>query len=223
MPRQPIDAVLIGSAQAADPVREVHGRVAAVVLAAGGSSRLDSDLPKQVLPWQPGGTLVGRAADIALEAATLGEVVVVTGHRAQQVQAALGDRPVRVVYNPDWQTGQSSSVAAGLSALAPDVSAVVFLSGRSAHGAACDHRPAGRARTARPWRRWLRRSTRAASGAIRCSSTARTFPELLALHGDSGGRPLLQRYGEQVAQVEIDSPLPQGIETMDDYRRVHAG
>jgi len=213
-------AVLIGSAQTAEPVTEVHGRVAAVVLAAGGSSRLDSDLPKQVLPWQPGGSLVGRAADIALEAATLGQVVVVTGHGAQQVQAALGDRPVRVVYNPDWQSGQSSSVAAGLRALAPDVSAAVFLLADqpTVQPETIDRLVERHRQTLAPIVAPVYAGGQRGNPVLFDRST---FSELLALQGDTGGRPLIQRYGEKVELVAVDQPAPQGIETLDDYRRAY--
>ena len=47
----------------------------------------------------------------------------------------------------------------------------------------------------------------------------RTFPELLALQGDTGGRPVIDRYGLAVHVVPIDLPQPQGIETMEEYRR----
>lgn len=211
-------AVLIGSAQAAQPVAEVHGRVAAVVLAAGGSSRMGGDQAKQLLPWQPGGTLVGRAADIALAARTIDEVIVVSGHHAADVQSALGDRAVRVVTNPDWQAGQSSSVAAGLRALAPDVSAVLFnLADQPAVQPATIDRLVERYRqTLAPIVAPLYDGGQRGNPVLFDRST---FPELLALHGDSGGRPLIQRYRSQVALVAIDAPLPLGIETMGDYRR----
>jgi molybdenum cofactor cytidylyltransferase len=213
-------SVLIGSALAVDPVCEVHGRVAAMVLAAGGSSRLEGDLPKQLLPWQPGGTLVGRAADIALQATTLSEVVVVTGHRAQQVQAALRGRPVHAVFNPDWQAGQSSSIAAGLSALAPDISAVVFILADqpTVLPATIDHLVMRHRQTLAPVVAPIYQGNQRGNPVL---FDRRSFPELLALQGDTGGRPLLQRYGRQVEQVVVDGPRPQGIETWEQYQRVH--
>lgn len=217
-PSSAYQAVLIGSAQGVDPVQEVHGRVAAVVLAAGASSRLGGELPKQVLPWQPGGTLVGHVVDCALAAETLSEVVVVTGHRAEQVQAVLGDRPVRCAFNPNWQAGQSSSVAVGLHALARDVAAVVFLLADqpAVQPATIDQLVVRHRQTLAP------AVTPIYQGGQRGNPVLfdrRTFPELMALKGDTGGRPLLQRYGKQVAQVPIDERAPQGIETLADYRR----
>lgn len=211
-------AVLIGSAQGVQPVDEVHGRAAAVVLAAGGSSRLGDGAAKQLLPWQPGGTLVGRAADIALAAGAVDEVVVVVGHRADEVQAALGERPVRAVVNPHWQIGQSSSVAAGLASLGPEVSAALFVLADQPNVApgVLDRLVERHRQTLAPVVAPVYQGGQRGNPVL---FDRRTFPELLALHGDTGGRPLIQRYGSQVAQVEIAAPLPQGIETMEDYRR----
>ena len=211
-------AVVIGSAQDSEAVTEVHGRVAAVVLAAGASSRLAGDLPKQLLSWQPGNTLAGHAADIALHAATIDEVVVVLGHRADEVQAALGDRPVRCVFNPNWQAGQSSSVAAGLRALPPDVCAALFILADqpTVQPATIDRLVQRHRQALAPIVAPIYQGGQRGNPVLfdRC-----TFAELLALQGDSGGRPLIQRYGAQVELVAIDAPLPLGIETVADYRR----
>ena len=135
-------AVLIGSAQALEPVLEVHARVAGVVLAAGRANRMGGDLPKQLLPWNSGNTLVGHVVDTALASRLLHKVFVVTGYRAEDVAAVLMDRPVTLVTNPDWLAGQSSSVRAAVHALPSEVSAVVFLARRSAERAFRDRRSA---------------------------------------------------------------------------------
>ncbi len=214
----PYRAVLIGSARAAQPVDEVHGRVAAVVLAAGGSERMGGPA-KQLLAWPAGGTLVGRATDIALEAETLAEVVVVTGWQADAVRATLADRPLRCVVNPDWQAGQSSSVAAAVQTLAPDVSAAVFMLADqpSVQVATVDRLVEQHRRTLAPVVAPVYRGGQRGNPVL---FDRRTFPELLALQGDTGGRPLIRRYGPQVELVEIDEPLPLGIETMADYQRM---
>lgn len=213
-------AVLIGSARAVDPVDEVYGRTAAIVLAAGGSTRFGGEAAKQLLPWQPGGTLGGRAADIALAARSIDEVVVVTGHRADQVQAALGDRPVRAVFNPDWQSGQSSSVAAGLRALGPAVAAAVFVLADQPDviPATIDLLVQRHRRTLAPVVAPVYQGGQRGNPVL---FDRRAFPELLALEGDTGGRLVIQRYGAGVQPVAIDAPLPQGIETLEDYQRAH--
>jgi molybdenum cofactor cytidylyltransferase len=198
----------------------VHGRTAAIVLAAGGSTRFAGEAAKQLLPWQPGGTLVGRAVDVALAPGAIDEVVVVTGHRADEVQAALGDRPVRAVFNPDWQAGQSSSVAVGVRALGPDVAAAVFVLADQpdVDPAAIDGLVARHRRTLAPVVAPVYRGGHRGNPVL---FDRRTFPELLALEGDTGGRPVIQRYGGAVQTVAIDALLPLGIETMEEYRQIH--
>jgi molybdenum cofactor cytidylyltransferase len=99
--------------------------VAGVILAAGAASRMGQ--PKLLLPWN-GETLIHHATRTALDAG-LDPVVVVTGSGSVEMQAALAGQDVRVVYNPDWQAGQSTSVRVGINALPEHVQAVIFLLG----------------------------------------------------------------------------------------------
>ena len=125
-----IDSVLIGATQGDDPVREVWGRVGAVVLAAGEAKRFGA--LKQVLPWR-GVPLVAHVADQALRCPDVDQVAVTVGAGSEQVRAALADRDVSIVPVADWAGGQSRSVRAGLNVLAPrsplpaPLSAVLFL------------------------------------------------------------------------------------------------
>ena len=98
-------------------------QVAAVILAAGASTRLGQ--PKQLLDW--GGTpLLAHVADVALSAG-FDPVIVVLGCQAQIVRQALGPRPVQTVMNWRWEEGMSTSVQVGLAALPPQVTAAAFL------------------------------------------------------------------------------------------------
>ena len=89
--------------------------VAAVVLAAGSSSRLGT--PKQLLRYR-GETLLHRTVRLAL-AAGLDPVHVVLGCDASAIGDALEELRDRVttVINPDWQTGMGSSLARGIASL----------------------------------------------------------------------------------------------------------
>ncbi len=53
-------------------------------------------------------------------AAGLGEVVVVTGHEAERVREILKNRPVKITFNPDFSTGMTTSIQAGLRAASPE-------------------------------------------------------------------------------------------------------
>ena len=101
------------------------GRVGAVVLAAGASTRLGA--PKQLLVHE-GEPLVRRAA-AAARAAGADPVIVVLGAQAERVRPALdGLAGVRVLVHEGWADGLASSLAAGLRALldAASVDAVLI-------------------------------------------------------------------------------------------------
>ncbi len=83
-----VDSVLIGAAQAEDPIREVWGRVGAVVLAAGQAKRFGA--LKQVLPWR-GVPLVAHVTAQALACPDIARVVVTVGAEAERVTAALAE------------------------------------------------------------------------------------------------------------------------------------
>jgi len=89
-------------------------RLSAVVLAAGSSSRM-SGRNKLLLPVE-GVPLVRRSVAIFL-GYPFAEIVVVTGHQAAEVEAALHGLPVRFARNPRHAEGQMTSVRHGLAAL----------------------------------------------------------------------------------------------------------
>ena len=89
------------------------GPVSGVILAAGASTRLGR--PKQTLElW--GKPVLQHVVDAAA-GARLSEVIVVLGHRAGAIAGALDLPPrTRLVENPDYAAGQSTSLRAGLDA-----------------------------------------------------------------------------------------------------------
>lgn len=99
--------------------------IAGVILAAGVASRMGQ--PKLLLPWK-GEALIRHAARTALEAG-LESVVVVTGTRTVEIQTALTGLAVQTVHNPDWESGQSTSVRTGIKALPKHIEAAIFLLG----------------------------------------------------------------------------------------------
>ena len=84
--------------------------IVAVLLAAGESRRMGK--LKQVLPLGDK-TLVEHCVDNLL-ASKVDEVIVVTGHREFEVRAAIGNRPVKIVHNADYQRGMASSIKRGM-------------------------------------------------------------------------------------------------------------
>lgn len=102
----------------------LHARVVigAVLLAAGSGSRLGGR-PKSLL--ELGGVPLIRRQLIALSGAGVDEVVVVLGHHAPAIEAAVREFPVTLARNPSPDDGQASSVRVGLSALTGKLDAVI--------------------------------------------------------------------------------------------------
>ncbi|MFJ4679554.1 MULTISPECIES: NTP transferase domain-containing protein [unclassified Kitasatospora] len=99
-------------------------RVPALVLAAGGGSRLGGR-PKALLPYR-GRTLLEHALAVAAEGGCDGAVAVL-GAAAGEVRARTDTGDCRLVDNPDWRTGMASSLLAGLAALPPGATAALVL------------------------------------------------------------------------------------------------
>lgn len=98
-------------------------RLAAILLAAGGSERLGQ--PKQLVQLD-GEVLVRRAARLML-AMDVAPAVVVTGHQAEAVSKQLHDLPLDLVHNPEWERGMGHSIACGAQFLPAWVDGVLLM------------------------------------------------------------------------------------------------
>lgn len=90
--------------------RRPSAGVAALILAAGGGSRMGA--PKALLEFR-GRLLVERALDAAC-AGGCAQVAVVLGAAAEEVRRRADLRAARIVVNQDWMSGVGSSLRAGL-------------------------------------------------------------------------------------------------------------
>ncbi len=189
-------AVLLAEAAEASPVLASMGKVAAVVLAAGASTRFGS--PKQLVPWQ-GQTLL-RHVVVQTLAAPVQQVIVVLGAHFEDIAATLQGLPVEVVYNPDWEQGQSASVRAALAAFRPGTQAALFVLGDQPAllPGLFQRLVAAHRRTLAPIAapRYQGRRGNPVLFDRGC------FGELLTVQGDAGGRTLFARHAEQVSWIE---------------------
>lgn len=106
-----------------------RGPIAAVILAAGQSSRYraaDPSAVSKVVAMLDGKPLVRRVAEAAL-AAGLAPVVVVTGFARTETEAALAGLDVRFTQNAAFASGLASSLKAGVASLPPEVSGAAIL------------------------------------------------------------------------------------------------
>ena len=189
-------------------------RIAAVILAAGGSTRMGET--KQLLPID--GQPMVRRVVAATCAAGLAQIVVVLGAHAPAIEQALAGLAVDIVYNEDWEEGMSTSLRAGLGALRADVEAtMVILADQPNLTPELLQTLAGRYRTNRaPIVVPLYEGQRGNPVLL-----ARTlFPELLAVEGDKGGRMLITTYRDQVDFVQVTDPaVIVDVDTRADYER----
>jgi molybdenum cofactor cytidylyltransferase len=90
--------------------------IPAIVLAAGKSTRMGR--PKATLPIGGGDTFLSRIVRTFHDAG-VGDVVIVVGHDAHTIMAgpSLAGTGVRFVINPNYESGQLSSMVAGLDAV----------------------------------------------------------------------------------------------------------
>jgi molybdenum cofactor cytidylyltransferase len=210
-----VRSVLLGSMLSERPVREVHSRVAGIVLAAGRSSRFGAT--KQIVSWKDS-TLVERAAQTALNAG-LHPVVVVTGHDADRVGAAVAGLPVQVCFNAEFAAGLSTSVRKGIEALPAPTGAAVFL---------LADQPGA---TPQVVRAIVQRHRETLAPAVVPTYRGRRgnpvlfdaalFPELKRIEGDAGGRVLLDKHPGSFVPVPVEEPaILQDIDTREDHRRL---
>jgi molybdenum cofactor cytidylyltransferase len=100
-------------------------RVAAVIMAAGLSSRMGHNKLVAEINGKP---LVRHTVDAALESGAR-PVIVVTGSEAESVDEALAGTPVTMVRNLDYRKGLSTSLIAGINAVPDDCDGAVVLLG----------------------------------------------------------------------------------------------
>jgi molybdenum cofactor cytidylyltransferase len=100
--------------------------VAAIVLAAGRGTRFGRE-PK--LLARLGGKPLARQVVEAAASSIADPVIVVTGHRADEIEASLRGLTIHIVHNASFAQGLSTSLKAGFAALPEKVKAAVVLLG----------------------------------------------------------------------------------------------
>ena len=187
-------------------------RVVGVVLAGGTSSRFGES--NKLLAEFNGEPLVRHATRTLLRA-DLSEVVVVVGHEAEVVSAALDDLDVRVVRNLDHRDGLSTTVAEGVRAV-EGADAAVFLPGDMP---AVD--PTTVQHLVDAYRADIGTAVAAAHDEQRGNPVlfdSLHFEDLLDVEGDVGGRSVLAGNEDAVLIDISDSGVLTDIDTVDDLR-----
>lgn len=175
--------------------------IAAIVLAAGQSRRMGG--PNKLLADVGGKPMVRRSVETALEAGAT-PVIVVLGHQAEAVSAALDGLPVRFVHNPDFAAGLSTSLKRGLAEVPGEADAALVCLGDMPFVRAAELRRLAAAFNPTEGRA-ICVPTRGGKRGNPVLFARRFFAEMQALAGDSGAKHLLGEYPELVAEVEMAS------------------
>jgi molybdenum cofactor cytidylyltransferase len=187
--------------------------ISGVVLAAGLGRRFGGI--KQIEPL--GGLPLAQHAVDALAEAAVGEIVVVTGHEAERVEAAIAlPATARFVRNHAYRDGQATSLAAALHDLAEDSEAAVVLMADQPGVT-----PADVQALMQGFRRTRQAIVRLAfdDGPGPALLSREIYAEAGHLHGDAGARVLMASHPEWVHEVRRPGPAPRDIDHPDDIGR----
>jgi len=189
-----------------------RGQIAAVILAAGQSSRMGTNKLVLEIAGKP---MLRRVAEAAI-ASRAHPVVAVLGNDFPDVARTLDGLDVVLVDSPDFRDGISSSLRAGIAALPESVGgAMILLGDMPAMSASLIDRMIAAFDTAK-------------GDAIICVATHNGrrghpvlfaccyFPDILKLEGDVGARCVIEDHPDYVCEVEADDDAPHiDIDTPD--------
>jgi len=191
--------------------------ISGLILGAGASQRLGP--PKQLLPYR-GTTMLGWVLDQAQRATGLDEVVVVLGRAADEIRERVEFGAARVVENPVFAEGCSSSYRAGIAALDQQSEAIMIILGDQP-----GITPEIINSLAEGWRG-------AEVPIALCSYRGRKghpmifarsmFDQLEVLHGDKAAWKLVDANARAVLEAHLSLPFPQDINTLEDFERIAA-
>lgn len=189
--------------------------ISGLILGAGASQRHGP--PKQLLPFR-GTTMLGWVVNQAQRAIGLDEIIVVLGRAADEIREQVDFGAARVVENPVFAEGCSSSYRAGIGALDPRSAAIMIILGDQP-----GITPEIINALAEQWRR------EEADIAL-CSYRGRKghpmlfarsmFEQLKGLHGDKAAWKLVDANSEVVQAIPLDLPFPDNINTLEDFERL---
>jgi molybdenum cofactor cytidylyltransferase len=192
--------------------------VASIVLAGGASTRMG--MPKQLLQFGER-SLIGHVVEVAI-ASVCNPIIVVLGASSDRIKPEVERLDVRVVENPHWAEGMSTSIRTGiktLKALNPEVEAVVlmlcdqpFVSTQIIDRLVASYRATGKPIIA---------SEYAEISGVPALFSRALFSELTALSDDVGARQVIKQHAQAVFGV----PFPEGaidLDTPKDYEAFQA-
>jgi molybdenum cofactor cytidylyltransferase len=189
--------------------------IAAILLAAGRSRRMGAFKP--LLPF--GNSTVIECCIDSLLTAGIENIVVVIGHRGEEIQAQLRNRNLTFAFNPDPESEMSSSIACGVELTSKDSKALLITP--------VDHPavpPEVVTLLLKEWENGARlvQPQHGGRGGHPVLVDLAYRPELLALDSHQGLRALFTSHREEVRRVPVNSAyVARDMDTWEDYRQLH--
>jgi len=199
---------------------------AAIILAAGRSSRMGQEQHKLLLPLGDRPVLA-HVVDSVL-ASQARPIVVALGYQAEQVRAILhpytAQPEVVIIENHDYKQGMSTSLRKGIETLmasSPTVNGVLIVLG---------DQPLMPSHIFNTMIETKQATEKRIIGALyhgkRGNPTlfdTSLFPELLEMTGDEGGRKVIERHSQEMAMLEMGDDIPNyDVDTWEAYQQVLA-
>lgn len=189
--------------------------ISAIVLAAGESTRLAPC--KQLLEFDNEpmvGHVVGNVLDSRVD-----EIIVVLGYRAEEVAKVIPKDGVKIIINPDFEEGMSTSLRAGLEEVSQSSGAVLVvladqpLVKNNVFNKMIKKYKETDASIVAPVYKGVRGNPVLFDLSLK--------PEMMEIQGDVGARGILKKYEGEVQRVEVDSPgVILDVNTEEDFQKV---
>ena len=187
--------------------------VSAILLAAGESKRMGK--PKLLLPLGDGTVLRNTVNNLL--SSSVDEIIVVLGANARETKRVIAGKAVKIIINPDYRQGMSTSLISGLKHVSHQAQRVMV---------ALSDQPLIDSKT---YNKLIQKSLGSDSGIVVPTYKSRRGnpiifntrykEELLQLKGDIGGRELLDRHPDDILEVAVDCEgIYINLNTMDDYK-----
>src|SRR5579883_111290 len=228
----PLSMTWQGASCKAKEIITMHtsGSVAAIILAAGSSSRMGAGRHKLLLPLA-GRPVLAHVLDAGL-ASSARPLILVLGHQADAVRAQVASYlthpAITIVENHDYLQGMSTSMRAGLEVLMTQArdagiqarGAIILLGDQplvtpQIIDALISRQQETGKRIVAPLYEGKRGNPTLFAASL--------FPELLIVTGDEGGRGVLARHREEVATVEVGNTMANyDVDTWEAYQQVVA-
>ncbi|RIJ50466.1 molybdenum cofactor cytidylyltransferase [Maribellus luteus] len=190
-------------------------KVWCLILAAGESTRMKQQ--KLLMPWN-GKTVVEATVEKALASDT-DQVLVVTGSHRSEIESLLKPSGVKIVVNESYQDGMLSSVLCGIKTIPSAVDAVLVMLGdqpmiqTSVINRIIEIYQKEGAKIILPV--WEEKRGHPVLFDLQFRE------EMFGLKGNPGLRELLQRYPNDVKELEVDtSEIVEDLDTQEDYQKL---